>query len=181
MGFVIGLTGLAGSGKSTASHLLMSKVPGSVRIPVASCLKDMAMCLGLTEDMVYGDKKMMPIPGLGDVTPRYILQTLGTDWGRNMIHPNIWVLSWRAKVRKAFSDGASLVVVDDVRFPNEASTIREMGGKLIRISSTRVIQMTHESERHISGLSVDRDVTNNGSMDELGKTIVSVAKELLEG
>lgn len=179
MGKLIGITGLAGSGKTTAANLLLSRAKDSCRLPLAEPIKQMCLSLGLTEEMVYGDKKGTPIPGLGDITPRRIMQTLGTDWGRKMIHQDIWVLPWRVQVRRAFEDDHKLVVCDDVRFHNEVRFIKRMGGKVIRINSDRVKQGSHESESHIPELDVDADVENNGSLEELSEKIIKTAKEVL--
>lgn len=179
MGKLLGITGLAGSGKTTAANLLLSRAKDSTRLPLAQPLKEMCLCLGLTEEMVFGDQKMTPIPGLGDITPRYIMQTLGTEWGRNTIHPDLWVLSWRTRVRKDFDDGIKLVVCDDVRFPNEVRFIKKMGGKVIRVTSDRVKQGSHVSESFITSLDVDAEIENNGGMDELSDKILATAKEVL--
>jgi hypothetical protein len=179
LGKLIGITGLAGGGKTTAANLLLSRAKDSCRIPLAEPIKQMCLALGLTEEMVYGDRKGTPVPGLGDITPRRIMQTLGTDWGRKMIHQDLWVLPWRVSVRRAFEDGHKLVVCDDVRFHNEVRFIKRMGGKVIRVSSDRVQQTGHESESYITELDVDAEIENNGSLEELSDRIVTTAKEVL--
>jgi hypothetical protein len=40
--------------------------------------------------------------------------TLGTEWGRDAVHPDLWVRLWAASGPRT-----SRVVVEDVRFPNE--------------------------------------------------------------
>lgn len=63
------------------------------------------------------------------MTPRKLLQLLGTEAGRKIIHPNIWVNS-------LFSDYEphSKWIITDVRFPNEAEAIKERGGIVIRVN-----------------------------------------------
>ena len=62
------------------------------------------------------------------LTPRKLLQLLGTECGRQIIHPNIWVNALFASYLKD-----SNWVVTDVRFPNEAQAIKDKGGIVIRV------------------------------------------------
>lgn len=127
---VIAFTGLAGSGKSTvAEHL--TRHHGFTRVRFAGPLKEMMRALGLTEAEIEGDRKEVPCELLGGRTPRYAMQTIGTEWGRNIIARDLWIRAWRAAVDK-LPAGAS-VVVDDCRFPNEADAVRALGGVLVRI------------------------------------------------
>lgn len=67
------------------------------------------------------------IPELG-VTSRYAQITLGTEWGRTLINPDLWADTWAAGVE----DGES-VMNDSVRFPNEETAIHGLGGFTILI------------------------------------------------
>jgi len=80
------------------------------------------------------------------LTPRLLLQLIGTECGRRIIHPNIWVNSLMSeyKNRTRYNSirgeipGEEIVypnwIVTDVRFPNEAEAIKNRGGILIRIN-----------------------------------------------
>lgn len=92
------------------------------------------------------------------LTPRKLLQLLGTECGRDIIHPNIWVNAlfsdYKAKGEgikdNIFStpngnvkmqlnplfDGEYFPnwIITDVRFPNEAQSIKDRGGILIRVN-----------------------------------------------
>jgi len=87
------------------------------------------------------------------------MQTIGTEWGRNMIHPDIWVRAWE----QSLPEDAD-VVVDDVRFPNEVAAIRRLGGDVIRICRDG-----HEPGEHISEQEAGCDLmwANNGMPEEL--------------
>lgn len=68
------------------------------------------------------------------VTPRYILQVLGTDACRKMIYDNTWIDYWIREYAKNF-DPTEVTIVTDVRFKNEMQAIKEKGGvvwKLMR-------------------------------------------------
>jgi hypothetical protein len=96
------------------------------------------------------------------MTPRQLLQLLGTDCGRKIIHPNIWVNATFSDYRpldpeKRASMGNLLDysactwpgwIITDVRFPNEAKAIKDKKGLLIRVSIDRELKVEdpHESE-----------------------------------
>lgn len=62
-------------------------------------------------------------------TPRLMLQLLGTEGGRDLIHPNIWVNSLLTK----FENSDSSVLIPDTRFVNEAEAIKSIYGILIKV------------------------------------------------
>jgi hypothetical protein len=66
------------------------------------------------------DKHLL-IPALG-VTARHLLRTLGTEWGRDCVHPDIWLKTWRARADRLLLAGHN-IVCDDLRFPNEAGLL----------------------------------------------------------
>jgi len=63
------------------------------------------------------------------MTPRLMMQLIGTEGMRNIIHPNIWITS-------LFNDYKedSNWLITDCRFPNEAKAIKDKGGILIRVN-----------------------------------------------
>lgn len=160
---VIGLCGAAGSGKSTAAQHLMRQ--GYVRTPFAAPLKNMIRALGFTEEHTDGALKDEPIPELGGRAPRYAMQTLGTEWGRQHMGNTFWVDMWKAlKYDKK--------VADDLRFQEEVDAIHEAGGIVIRILRPQTIVIPgkkHASER--DDLSVDFQVLNTGTVSELHRRI----------
>lgn len=56
------------------------------------------------------------------------MQTVGTEWGHDMIHRDLWVKVVEQKIRQVRREGATGVVVSDVRFDNEADFIRDWHG-----------------------------------------------------
>ena len=61
------------------------------------------------------------------------MQTLGTEWGRNMIGPDVWVRLTMHRVDDLLASGVN-VIIDDVRFDNEAEAIRERDGQIVTLS-----------------------------------------------
>lgn len=169
--FVVGLSGPAGAGKSTAAQYLVEL--GGHRVRFAGIIKSMIYAMGLNERQVDGDLKEVPCDLLCGKTPRWAMQSLGTEWGRNLIGPNIWINLWKNQVNSLPED--ALVLVDDCRFPNEEVLIREMDGIIIRI--VREVDMntetfSHESEKH--PIKADYTVINDGSIEQLQKRLYDI-------
>lgn len=166
---IIGLTGVAGSGKSTAADYLQRK-HGFYRIRFAAPLKEaMRSILGaagldnhIIERMIEGDLKEQPHDALLGKTPRYAMQTLGTEWGRNLIDESFWVNLTCLYLTSLSPDACA--VIEDVRFENEAALIRKFGGKIIRMEGRGGIPGNHSSE---AGIIPDMTCYNGGSMSEM--------------
>jgi hypothetical protein len=75
-----------------------------------------------------GDLKEAVIPEIGR-TSRHLQITLGTEWGREEVHPALWANAW------AIEAGChERPMNDSVRFPNEEAPIQQdLGGFTILI------------------------------------------------
>ena len=62
------------------------------------------------------------------MTPRKMLQQVGTDLFRNQLHPNTWVNATFANYHD------NNWIITDVRFPNELEAIKKHNGITIRIN-----------------------------------------------
>lgn len=127
---LIGICGSIGAGKSTVAKHLAAAHKGK-RVRVADALKQMLRTLGLTEEQVDGYEKAIPLALLGGKTPRDAMQTLGTEWGRKLMHPDLWINACVMRITtELVQKDHDIIIVDDIRFPNEAKAIHEMGGQL---------------------------------------------------
>lgn len=143
---IVAFTGLAGAGKSTAAAHLVEH-HGFQRVRFAGPLKSMMAALGCTQEQIDGSEKETPCDLLGGKTPRHAMQTLGTEWGRDLITPDLWIRAWQAAVAKV--PAGVPVVVDDLRFPNEVEAVRAAGGVIVRIDRPGAgTASTHVSEQH---------------------------------
>lgn len=100
-------------------------------------------------------------------TPRLLLQLLGTECGRNIIHPNIWVNS-------LFADFTvdSKWIISDLRFPNEFDAIKERGGIIIRVNRKGFENTgNHESETALDNHVFDYTIENNSSLEQLKRDV----------
>lgn len=112
--------------------------------------------------------------GLKDRSPdiRGLLQRFGTEVGREMFDENFWV----DYALNSIEDG-SKVVISDVRYPNEADAIRELGGKVYRVERDGVFPANeHASEHALDTYKFDGKIQNNGTIQGLQQ---NVEQELL--
>lgn len=176
-GIIVGVTGQARAGKDTIAEYLAKK-HRFVRIGLADPMKRFVQGLfDWSDEQVWGGQKEEPdrrylqkekvvggvmhskVEGIqaGDpliqriyLTPRFALQTLGTEWGR-LCYRDIWI-EYGLRVAKELLDGYSRytpkeglvvtekdqgicpgVVFSDLRFQNEFDAVRKAGGVLCRV------------------------------------------------
>jgi len=156
------------SGKSTVAAQLKQK--GYEIVPFAETIKlmliPMLVSLGYDEHganyLVHQAKQV--VVGDAGVSVRHMLQTLGTEYGRQCIHPDIWVRCWKGRASRF-----DAVVADDVRFPNEAKMIKLLGGEMWRIDRPgATTTFDHVSEGSLDGYGeFDRHITNDGTIEDL--------------
>jgi hypothetical protein len=175
---IIGLAGRKQVGKSTAAEALEGL--DFELCSFAYTLKLMARILmgncGLSEKQKqHAERHKEDILPLIGVSYRYLLQTLGTDWGREKINENLWIL--------AAAHDASVwnqVVFDDVRFECEAAWIREQGGLIVHIERPSLAaDDAHASEAGIVYGLGDVLVVNDGSEDHLYDKIRAIGLQYL--
>jgi hypothetical protein len=167
---LIGLTGAPGCGKDTLAQKMMEHDVYE-RYRFADPIKNMLKQLHIREDVWEDhDQKETALPWLGR-SPRYLAQTLGTEWGRNTVNPEIWVLMAKGRWHVVNAGGEGRMVIPDVRFPNEAKWIVEAGGFLLRIkrpdNGHEVDNPEHASELGFPPSLCHASVVNDGTLDEL--------------
>lgn len=146
-----------------------------------------AMIGGLLKTLGYGPQKIrscffgklkeVPIVELGGKTPRYLLQTIGTEWGRELITPQVWV---NVMAERLWKTAADVVLIDDLRFENELTFIGyQVGGipvKIIRPDMKRTT--SHSSEGGLDQFYFSRVVLNNGTKEDLRKAAYQLCERL---
>lgn len=157
---IIGIVGVAGSGKTIVSRHLVESA-GYRKLSFAAPLKRMLRAgFGMTEEQLDGSLKTSTDRTVCSRTPRYLMQTLGTEWGRRMVGPDVWAQLWR---RDALELGGD-IVADDVRFPNEAEAIRALGGVIWRVHRPGLNVDSHASERSQKRIDEDELIMNATSI-----------------
>ena len=138
---IIGICGFIGCGKGTVGDILVEEY-GFTKLSYADRLKDTAATMfGWDRDMIEGDTpesrewRETPEPfwsqELGyDVTPRLVMQRIGTDCMRKGFDNRVWTLF----VKKTLLDNPNTdYVIPDVRFFNERDLVRDMSGQVWRV------------------------------------------------
>jgi len=134
--------------------------------------------------------------GLEKLTPRKLLQLIGTECGRQIIHPNIWVnaLMSQYKLERMHpigdlhprADKFPNWIITDVRFLNEVKAIKDRKGVIIRVNrppktslSWSGLEDKHESEISLDNYKdFDFVITNDRDTDKLIEQVRSILYDL---
>lgn len=160
---IIGFMGKAGAGKTTAALATQQFIIGSVIKSFATPLKEAVQNLFLfSDEQVYGtfEQKTAVDPRWG-VSPREVMQRIGTDCIREMLCRDFHVKRMEAEINT--SDAT--VIIDDVRFVDEGQMILNRGGILIAICRPPEIADDHASEKPPYALAT-HEIHNTGSLDD---------------
>lgn len=187
---LLGLTGPAGCGKTTAADYIRDRY-GLSEFQIGAKIKAVLETIfgfppGHCDEMKRPGSVHQTLPG--GISMRSVLQTLGTDWGRNTIDPDLWLeplkQEWdRIKVDRKYKSlnevaGMEGIVVSDVRFENEAKWIRDNGGCILHINCeglNLIAESVHESEKGIDiNFGSDHDLVVHNSIFDPGQA--SLAK-----
>ena len=177
---LIAFTGLKGSGKTTAAQALI--VRGFVPVRFAEPLKEMLVAMyvvaGLSQEAIErrmnGDLKEAPCALLLGKTPRYAMQTLGTEWGRDLIHEHLWLALWERRVKQYMKQGFD-VVCDDCRFDNEAEAVQMLGGYVGLVDRGLENDDAHSSEKITTRW--DFPLENTGTDTEFRRRVIDVVEK----
>ena len=119
------------------------------------------------------------------MTPRKILQLIGTEMFRDMISPDVWVNRTIDEVRShltmtyasGYPGGA---VIADCRFLNEMRLVRATFGSnatfifVHRPSISRTDDHKSEAEIEMCRASCDCEIVNDGSVDDLRRELIRI-------
>lgn len=174
----VAVCGKKGAGKDTAAACLP---PHWEVVKFAGALKEMMHALlsyrGVPADQRLAmleeeELKRTPTPYLNGKSPREAMQTLGTEWGRELISPTLWVDCFKDSL-----DAAEYAVCTDLRFPNEVDFVKSQGGVIIKV--VRPDQEdgdTHPSEVFIDQIQTNHVVVNDGSIEDLQRSFMAIVQ-----
>jgi hypothetical protein len=179
------------SGKSTCVEYLRDKY-GFVEVkfaaPIYSMIRELANNVFLEshpllldddiESYITGINKETPWPIIG-LSTRQLMQSLGTDWARDMIDKSFWVKVAEPKLVMAQRHNFD-VAISDLRFPSEIDMLRRHNAIIIRIDRPGVqYDNPHPSEGLLNDVVFDYTIINNGTLDDLKCRIDSVMSKIL--
>jgi hypothetical protein len=178
------VTGLKRSGKDTLGNYLVKNY-GYIKAQPIACFKAAIQdWFDFSDDQMNNTRAKEKIDPRWGISPRKLMQLFGTDLMKTCLGNlapeyalvtgnNLWAKIFKEWYLKQ-PDGK--YVVCDWRFPEE----REIFGNLEGITTVRVINNrvvssdTHISEQHIMKMSVNFEITNNGTLEEFYKNIDKV-------
>lgn len=200
---VIGICGKARSGKDTFARMLADSLGNQygksvVILSMAQVMKDMLWPLlrvftpieqhpvHFVHECLNGGLKEQEIEGLG-ASPRVLMQTLGTEWGRNLISEDLWINAMNRRIAAYAMEDVPwdteeemdevYVIIPDIRYDNEAETLPTTLVKIVRPNVEEV--NTHTSEEGIIEDWIDVIIYNDSDLDQLAGAAQVVAEELV--
>lgn len=181
---LIGITGKAHTGKDTLAHHLRDKHGHAIIRFAGPLYSALSALFGVSVEYLERHKDDEDFQGTGIPFRRYI-QTLGTEWGRNMIHENFWIGLAETTVKQYRRiEGADLpVVVVDIRYENEAAWVREQGGLVIQLHRFAAppipgAEGRHDSESGIAFDPRDAIIHNEGDENALRASVDALFKAM---
>jgi hypothetical protein len=178
---LVGIMGKKGCGKDTVGYYLQNK-HNFVKTAFATPLKDACKILFmLNDEQVNGDLKETPDESWYKITPRKIMQFVGTELLRDKLNELIPELgnnfhTYRFKLWY-LQHQTSNVVITDVRFQNEVDMIHSLGGYVIKLNRIYPLNNTDNTDNHISEKELeninnyDDFIDNSSSLDNLYKNV----------
>lgn len=202
---IIGIAGFKSAGKGTVADFLVDN--GYTKISMADKLKDAcAQIFGWDREMLEGitdesrawreevDEWWSELLDDHEFSPRKALQLMGTQAGREVFGPDIWV----GATERVILENPTNYVIPDLRFPNEVAMVHRLRGITIRVKRGEdpdwyapaltwnqtvkackekgmtnhtylpsILKEIHESERDWIGEKFDHVIENNGTLEEL--------------
>ncbi len=145
--------------------------------PVNVLRVSVQMVLILTGTDIYVPEELVTIP----MTVGRLLQVLGTECFRKLVHSDIWV---ETLVQRWYSDSCPPTVIADTRFPNESAAIHTLGGVVILVRRGAGREdgrsAAHASERALDGEEPDLTIDNDGTIADLGLKLQAVWPLILD-
>jgi len=177
---VLGLSGLAGSGKDTVAGFL--RVYGFLSMALADPMKEFCRSIfDFSHEQLYGPSQFRNAPDPRYLrpdgtylSPREALQTLGTDWGRER-YPLTWVNATLLRIERLRKERPNArVCITDVRFANEIDALRTGGVRLVRIvrpgaglAGAAGLHASETEQAAIPDSEFDYILRNDGSLEDL--------------
>ena len=197
---IIGLCGLKGSGKDTVADMLVN-TNEYTKIAFADFIKNAAKELFDWNDSSFNPENKEKVDPYWNVTPRKILQELGTEFLRihckdilssefELLNGENYNSTFHIKrinreVIKLLSSNKNNIVFSDIRFQDELDYIKKLGGTVIRIVRPSLNNnefSQHLSEKNINNLiNVDYELVNEHNIPHLYKKTSIIVEHIEAG
>lgn len=183
---IIGLVGNKGVGKDTVAKYFIDEEYNKVAF--ADTLKESLKVLFNWDDELYDQKKKEMEDEKWGVSPRTMLQLLGTDFLRNYCKKYLDTSivykggkeTFSYHIKKLFLDiredieKGKKFIFSDIRFQDELNFVKLIGGTIFKIERNvgKNKFSSHESEMNIDSLErIDYTIENNSTINNLYKKL----------
>jgi hypothetical protein len=195
---ILGIAGCMEAGKSSLARHLHTKIDSVAIAPMASTLRfEVAIALKdlnkpdsiptdvgeafdhlasmgtLSRNAAFKDKPTPP-------AARLLLQWWGTDYRRKM-NTDYWLEQHQANYSALFEESSTLIICDDIRFPNEVDYVHEHEGKVMWLSRSTSNDKSHKSEHAIASKHCDWSIDSNVPLTQMLDTATMCVKGWLHG
>lgn len=172
-------------GKDTAAEFAVARlrqhgIPARIDAFAFSLKEAASAIFGFSTGQLYGELKAVE-DLYWRLTPRDVLQRLGTEALQREFGRDIWVRTLFRRLRALSSN--TVTVVADVRFRHEFDALKEHGGYLIRVD--RNVADEGRKDQHLSEIDLDdcnawdAFIDNNGSLADLRASVDSLIDHLV--
>jgi len=168
------------SGKSTLTEYLEQHFrfhPVAIANPIKQLVRQLLLQCKIEArvvDQLMEAAKETPIPKLGNKSVRELCQSLGKDWGRDLVGEDLWL---NILMSNLHPDHA--YVIDGLRFPNEYHAIKARGGEVWKIiRPDAVLPNDHASEGLLDDYPFDRVLINDGAKQEFFQQLILTRRRL---
>lgn len=171
---IIGLTGPYLAGKSTIAKALWDHhdfIQGHFTQKGKEVIADI---YDLSYEQLYGSAKEIIDPRY-NLTPRFIMENFMTNVCRN-IFDDTWVYCLE---RKWIALDRPNMVIDDLRFPNEAAWIAQHAGMIIEVRRNGCEYTSVPANAGLAAPFAAIAIENNGSIEDLMKGLELFIKGLV--
>ncbi len=186
---VIGIAGKKRSGKDTVAQMLIhcAETAGikATRRALADALKE--ECAAMVSERLGGSKSIEDIfveMNTDGVKERYrlLLQWWGTEFKRGMVSDTYWVDTLREWILTNCNTDREMVLIPDIRFPNEVEMVKQLGGIVIQVQRPGIDTGDgHASEKALDDFTDwDTIVLNDSDLESLTSVISKFFATLLD-
>jgi hypothetical protein len=194
---ILGIAGKMEAGKSSLARYISTKFNDVVIAPFASAVRSeliwaidddnlpedappdvkdaydkLRSMSALSAKIAINDKPTHP-------AARVMLQWWGTDYRRKQ-DADYWVKKFDDTYKKYVEDPLTLVVVDDVRFPNEVAYVNEKRGHTLWLERKTTNDASHASENSITYEDCDVVINSNCALINMCESAEVVVKGYLK-
>ena len=196
---IIGLCGHKGSGKDTIANMLVQN-DDFIKIAFADFIRNAAKELFNWDDSRFEQENKEKIDEYWGVTPRKILQELGTEFLRIHCKPflsmefklpnndsyegTFHIKRINQEVMRLLEINSNVnIIFSDIRFQDELDYIKKLGGYIIKVTRPSLSKnkfSQHISEKNISSLNnVDYEIVNDHNIPHLYKKTSIIVEHIV--